>query len=113
MLERAAADTADMLVVPEPALPVSWTYVNGTALIRLDMVAVGRVLHLLVSRSAGHSETYEFAERQALMTYHARYEAQLLMQGYRLVATMHDRQDGGDRRRRPHPGRRRQPVGKR
>jgi hypothetical protein len=88
-------------------------YRNGDSVIRLDVVAVGHVLHLFVSRSAGQSEAYEFSERQALLTYHARYQAQLLAQGYTLVATRHDRRCGGDRRRHPHTGRRRQPVGSR
>jgi hypothetical protein len=85
-------------------------YLNGDAVIRLHVVTVGRVLYLLVSRSAGHRETSEFAERQALLTYQARYEAQLLAHGYTRVATMPDRRRGGDGRRHAHPGRKRQPV---
>jgi hypothetical protein len=113
MLGRAAADTADMLPGGDAALPASWTYVNGDAFLRLHVVEVGRVLHLLVSSSTGHRESHEFADRQALLTYHARYDAQLQAHGYTLVATMYDRRRGGDRRRHPHPGRRRQPVGSR
>ena len=94
-------------------IPPGVEYLNRDAAIRLDVVAVEHVLHLLVSSSAGHRESYEFAERQALLTYHARYKAQLLTQGYALVATIHARRRGGDRRRHPHLRRRRQPVGSR
>ena len=82
-------------------------------LIRLDVVEVGHVLHLLVSSAAGHHETYEFSDRQALMTYHARCEAHLQAQGYTLAATVHERRGGPDRRRSTSADQRRPPVGSR
>jgi hypothetical protein len=95
------------------ATSLGWTYLNCDAVIRLDVVTVGRGFHLLISPSAGQSETDELAERQPLLAYHARYEARLRAHGDTLVATRHERRGGGDRRRHPYPGRRRQPDGSR
>jgi hypothetical protein len=88
-------------------LTLRWVFVRGEARIEVCRPVAPTSTQVEVTGGDGELKTFNFADRPALVAFHAGFEQALLQTGWRLAEFAPQRRSGADRRAIPRDGDRR------